>query len=71
MQIELGEIANARSGDKGANSNVGVLFKNKDIYNWAKKHLTVDIVKNHFQSIVNCLILVFHLVLFSHKLKLH
>ena len=51
MIIELEKIANARSGDKGANSNVGVLFKNKGIYNWAKKNLTIEIVKEHFNSI--------------------
>ena len=51
MIIELEKIANARSGDKGANSNVGVLFKNKEIYNWAKKNLTIEIVKEHFNSI--------------------
>ena len=51
MIIELEKIANARSGDKGANSNVGVLFKNKDLYNWAKKNLTIEIVKEHFSSI--------------------
>jgi len=53
MIIELGEIANARSGDKGSNSNVGVLFKNKEIYNWAKMNLTIDIVKKHFISIIS------------------
>ena len=51
MIIELEKIANARSGDKGANSNVGVLFKNKELYNWAKKNLTKEIVKEHFSSI--------------------
>lgn len=51
MQIELSKIANARSGDKGANSNVGILFKSKDIYNWAKKNLTVEVIGSHFKSI--------------------
>lgn len=51
MIIELEKIANARSGDKGANSNVGVSFKNKELYNWAKKNLTREIVKKHFSSI--------------------
>ena len=43
MLIELKQIANARSGDKGANSNVGLLFKNKDIYHWAKQNITIKI----------------------------
>ena len=52
MNIELGQIANTRSGDKGANSNVGIIFNNKKIYEWAKKEITSDVVKNHFKGIV-------------------
>ena len=52
MNIELGQIANTRSGDKGANSNVGIIFNNKKIYEWAKKEITSDFVKNHFKGIV-------------------
>ena len=52
MNIELGQIANTRSGDKGANSNVGISFNNKKIYEWAKKEITSDVVKNHFKGIV-------------------
>jgi hypothetical protein len=51
MLIELKQIANARSGDKGPSSNVGLLFKNNDIYQWAKRNITVELVKNHFKSI--------------------
>ena len=51
MLIELKRIANARSGDKGPNSNVGLLFKNIDTYHWAKKNITTSIVKKHFKSI--------------------
>ena len=51
MLIELKQIANARSGDKGPNSNVGLLFKDKDIYHWAKKNITASIIKKHFESI--------------------
>jgi len=51
MLIELKQIASARSGDKGLNSNVGILFKNKEIYHWAKKNITTNIVKKHFESI--------------------
>ena len=52
MKVKLGTIANTRSGDKGANSNVGIIFKNKTIYDWAEKNLTADIIKEHFGSIV-------------------
>lgn len=52
MNIELGQISNTRSGDKGSNSNVGIIFNNKKIYEWAKKKITSDVVKNHFKGIV-------------------
>ena len=52
MMIKLSSIAYARSGDKGAHTNVGIIFKNKKLYNWAKKYLTVNIIKNHFADIV-------------------
>ena len=39
----LKDIAYARSGDKGKNSNVGIIFKNEVIYNWAKKNITTEI----------------------------
>lgn len=52
MKIKLFDIACARSGDKGINSNVGIIFKNKKIYNWAKKKITEDLVKIYFKSIV-------------------
>ena len=51
MLIELKQIANARSGDKGPSSNVGILFKNKEIYQWAKRNITVELIKNNFKSI--------------------
>ncbi len=48
MNIKLKNIAYTRSGDKGANVNVGVVFKNKDIYNWSIQYFTVDLIKNYF-----------------------
>ena len=32
MKIKLQEIAHARSGDKGPNSNVGLIFRHPEIY---------------------------------------
>ena len=52
MQISLSKIAHSRSGDKGLNSNVGLLFYSSEIYEWAKIAITVDVVKKHFQSII-------------------
>ena len=52
MKIKLQQIAHARSGDKGANSNAGLLFRSSEIYIWAKSHLTPEVIKHHFESIV-------------------
>ena len=52
MKIILNDIAYARSGDKGPNSNVGVIFKTKEDYIWALEVLTISCVKNYFGDIV-------------------
>ena len=52
MKVQLGQIAHARSGDKGLNSNVGLIFHSEEVYKWATKHITEELVKEHFQSIV-------------------
>ncbi len=52
MIVTLDKIAFARSGDKGAHSNVGVIFKSVEIYEWAKLNITSDSVKKHFKEIV-------------------
>ena len=52
MKILLDQIAHARSGDKGASSNVGLIFYSDDVYKWAKMYITEKRVKKHFNSIV-------------------
>ncbi len=52
MKVKLYDIAHARSGDKGANTNVGLIFKSTELYEWAKDNLTDVAVKSHFGSIV-------------------
>ena len=52
IKIKLKKIAYARSGDKGINSNVGICFKNKKLYDWAKLYLTDSLIKNYYKSIV-------------------
>ena len=52
MIITLDKIAYTRSGDKGAHSNVGVIFKSAEIYIWAKSNITSEVVKKHFKEIV-------------------
>ena len=51
MKVRLGDIAYARSGDKGSSSNVGVVFKNKDCYDWAVINLTEIVVEKYFKEI--------------------
>ena len=50
--ILLGDIAYARSGDKGPNVNVGVIFKDKEGYDWGVNNLTEKIVKDYFSDMV-------------------
>jgi hypothetical protein len=52
MKILLGQIAHARSGDKGSSSNVGLIFYSADVYTWAKTYITEKRIKEHFGSIV-------------------
>ena len=52
MNIKLAKIAHARSGDKGANSNIGLIFTSEKIYKWAQDYLTSDKIKSHFASII-------------------
>ncbi len=49
--IRLGEIAYARSGDKGNTSNIGVLAYTQESYEWILRELTVERVKRHFSAI--------------------
>ncbi len=50
-KIKLSEIAQARSGDKGDGSNVGVFVTNEADYQLLKQQLTTDAVKAHFAKI--------------------
>ena len=52
MKKKLKDIAHTRSGDKGANSNVGVIFKNDKLYQWAKIYLTDKIIKSYYSKII-------------------
>jgi hypothetical protein len=50
--IRLGQIALARSGDKGSDSNVGIIARSDEAYAVIRDQLTVERVKAHFGSIV-------------------
>jgi hypothetical protein len=49
MKIRLGEMAYARSGDKGAGANVGVIARTPGAFDFLRRHLTTDAVTAFFQ----------------------
>lgn len=51
MKVQLGQLAYARSGDKGDGSNVGVVAYDQASYDFLARHLTTELVKQHFQQI--------------------
>ena len=50
-KVPLTRIACARSGDKGAGSNVGVLARSDAAYAFLKEHLSADVVKRHMSGL--------------------
>lgn len=50
-KVRLSELANARSGDKGEDSNVGVWANTDADYELLCEKLTAKIVKEHFSAI--------------------
>ena len=48
----LADIAYARSGDKGPNVNVGVIFKDKEGYDWGVDNLTEQSDKFGMENLV-------------------
>lgn len=49
-KVALREFASARSGDKGADANVGVWVRSDVAYQVLVDALTTDVVKRHFAS---------------------
>jgi len=45
----LGDIAFARSGDKGSGANIGVAAFTAEGYAWLEAHLTAESVETYFQ----------------------
>lgn len=50
-RVQLREIAHARSGDKGDNSNIGLIALRPEIYPILVKQVTVERVKEHFREL--------------------
>ena len=59
--MKVGDIAMARSGDKGADANVGVWARTDADYALLREHLTVERVKAHFAAVCNGDVLRFEL----------
>jgi len=49
--VKLLELAHGRSGDKGNGSNVGIIARHPDIYEFLKKELTAERVKEYMKHI--------------------
>ncbi len=50
-KVQLIEIAIARSGDKGNSSNIGVMARSQEAYEFLASELTADLVKNCFKAV--------------------
>jgi len=50
VQRKLSEIAIARSGDKGPDSNIGVIAKSEPVFEFLRKELTEERVKDYFKE---------------------
>lgn len=51
-KVKLAQLAFARSGDKGDVSNIGVMAKTKNIYEFLLKTLTPEKIKEYFGGMV-------------------
>ena len=51
MKIRLYEIAQARSGDKGDASNVGLIARSREIWELLREQATQERVQEHFREV--------------------
>ena len=51
-RVKLEKLAFARSGDKGDVSNIGIMAKTKNIYDFLSKAITPEKVKERFGGII-------------------
>jgi len=49
--VRVGELAYARSGDKGNTSNIGVIAYTNAAWEWLRAELTPEVVKAHFREV--------------------
>ena len=51
MRVRVGSLADARSGDKGDASNVGVIARSEPVFELLRGVLTAERVQGHFREI--------------------
>jgi len=51
MKVRLEQIAHARSGDKGDGSNVGLIARTPELYEFLRQEVTTDRVKAHLSQV--------------------
>jgi len=51
VKVRLERVAHARSGDKGAASNVGLIADGPELYEVLRRQVTAERVKEHFREI--------------------
>ena len=51
MKVRLYEVANARSGDKGDGSNVGLIARTPELYEVIRTQATAERVGEHFRQV--------------------
>jgi hypothetical protein len=49
--VRLGDLAHARSGDKGDRANIGVVAEDAARYAWLQAHLTEEVVANYLRPL--------------------
>jgi hypothetical protein len=50
-RVRLGDLAHARSGDKGDHANIGVVADDPARYAWLEVHLTAEVVADYFRPL--------------------
>jgi hypothetical protein len=51
MKVRLYEVANARSGDKGDASNVGLIARTPELFEVIRRQATAERVAEHFREV--------------------
>jgi len=49
--VRVGELAHARSGDKGDTANIGVIAYTPEAWEWLRRELTPEVVAHHFRAV--------------------